>query len=262
MFRKSPALSLALAGAVTAALVAWAPVAEAQSRGISRPGVNRTPQRANIKPITRSSARPSFNAGRTSSVSRSNARPSGSALSRLGNTRGSSRARGGAPGADSGNGRNLNNLGALFNNARGNAGNYRGNGWGNGRFPIAEYFLGEYDRRVNYHDPYEHLADAYRDAAIANAVVNVAGIVSNAVVQSRQYRYQQPGYTAAAPAGPRGHVERQKVLVREGHYEEYTVEVPGHTVEATGERVLPHTERRQRWVEPVYETREVWVTEP
>lgn len=265
MNRKKRILSIALA---VATIAAFAPVASAQSRGLSRSALGKSQPRVSIKSTTsRSGARPSFSSSsrslgsRSSGISRSNARSSGSALGRQSTSRGTSRSQSGSRSGNSNALGNFGDLGGLLNNARGN-GNYSRNGFGNGRYPIAEQLFGEYNRRQNYHDPYESIADAHRDAAIANAVVNVVGIITNAAVQNRQYRVAQPVAQTQQYGGPTGHVQRQQVLVREGHHEEYTVQVPEHTVAATGERVLAHTERRQRWVEPVYEEREVWVTNP
>lgn len=125
-----------------------------------------------------------------------------------------------------------NPLGALL-------GQYLNNGYGGG----------------HRYDPYEGekaRAEAYRDAAIANAVVDVVGILVTAS-QPRAH------VVAAGPEAPRGHVERQRVLVREGRTEEYQVWVPEHTIPETGEIVAGHHETRRRDIPPLYEEREVWV---
>jgi hypothetical protein len=120
---------------------------------------------------------------------------------------------------------------------------------------LEEYLYNGYGRHG--FDPYEaekaH-ADAYRDAAIANAIVNVIGILATA-------NQAQPvaAYTPPAPVVPQGHIERQRVLVQEGRTEEYQVWIPEYTIPATGEVVLGHHETRQRTVAPVYEEREIWV---
>jgi hypothetical protein len=144
------------------------------------------------------------------------------------------------------------------------------NGYGrtpfNGRTPDLRR-LGEFFGLEDRHDPCEEMADAYRDAAIANAVVNLVGVLVTASGQrcnppaaAAVSAAPQPRYTVQ-PQAPavRGHIEEQRILIREGHYEEYRVQVPEYTVPGTGERVLAHQETRRRWVEPVYEVREVWV---
>lgn len=106
-------------------------------------------------------------------------------------------------------------------------------------------------------DPYEGekaQAKAYRDAAIANAIVNVVGILATA------HQPQPP--VAICPAPPQGHVERQQVLVQEGRTEEYDVWVPEYVIPATGEVVVAHHETRRRTIAPVYEDREIWVPAP
>ncbi len=167
---------------------------------------------------------------------------------------GASRTPGGLRFPDSGSrSRGLN--GNLFN------GNY-------GRYGIAEQLFRAYHRGYD-RDPYDDIADAYRDAAIANAVVNMVGIIANAAMQPRvvaqpaMMSTQAPVSVAqpapAPPPGLTGHVERREVVVREGHYEEYQVFVPEHTIAATGEVVEAHHETRRRWVPAVTEVREVWI---
>ena len=139
-----------------------------------------------------------------------------------------------------------------------------------GRYPIAQQLFRNWNRRYNDHDPYDEIADAYRDAAIANAVVNMVGIIANAAMQPRAVAQpammstQTPVSVAqpAPPRGPTGHIERREVVVREGHYQEYQVHVPQYTIESTGEIVEAHYETRRRWVPPVTEVREVWIPAP
>lgn len=113
-------------------------------------------------------------------------------------------------------------------------------------------------------DPYageKAHAEAYRDAAIANAIVNVVGILVTANQPRFEAAYPTAG-VAVAPAGPRGYVERQRVLVQEGRTEEYQVWIPEHRIPETGEVVVGHHETRRREIAPVYEEREVWVPAP
>lgn len=110
----------------------------------------------------------------------------------------------------------------------------------------------------NRFDPYvgkKAHAKAYRDAAIANAIVNVVGILATANQPQPVAAYVPP----APAAAPQGYVERQRILVQEGRTEEYQVWIPEYTIPATGEVVVGQYETRRRTLEPVYEEREVWV---
>jgi hypothetical protein len=156
--------------------------------------------------------------------------------------------RGGAP-----------NLGAAgLGNGLGRGGAFGRNGSGG---PLGgllqQYLYNEYGGGYRY-DPYageKAHAKAYRDAAIANAVVNMVGIIAT--------NHQQRKYTNCSTAvAPSGHIERQRILVQEGRTEEYQVWVPQYTVPATGEVVLGHNETRRREIAPVYENREVWIPTP
>ena len=124
---------------------------------------------------------------------------------------------------------------------------------------LEEYLYNEFGGRG--FDPYEgekaH-AKAYRDAAIANAIVNVVGILATA----NQPQIPVAAGPPPAPVAPRGYIERQRVLVQEGRTEEYQVWVPEYRIPETGEVVLGHHETRRREVAPVFEEREVWVPTP
>lgn len=123
---------------------------------------------------------------------------------------------------------------------------------------LGQFLLNEYGYGRHF-DPYEGekaLAKAHRDAAIANAIVNVVGILVTA---------NQPVVTQACPpAQPalRGHVERQRILVQEARVEEYRVWIPEYTIPETGEVVVGHHETRRREIPAVYEDRDVWVPAP
>jgi hypothetical protein len=57
-----------------------------------------------------------------------------------------------------------------------------------------------------------------------------------------------------------GHYERQRVLVEEGRFDSYNVWVPKDRKGLFGRKTIPgHYEARERWVEPRYEYRDVWV---
>lgn len=122
---------------------------------------------------------------------------------------------------------------------------------------LGQYLAGEYGG--HRFDPYEvdkARADAYRDAAIANAIVNVVGILA------ASSQPQVPVALCPPPSAPRGHIERQRVLIQEGRTEEYQVWIPEYTIVETGELVVGHYETRRRAIAPVYEEREIWVPSP
>lgn len=121
---------------------------------------------------------------------------------------------------------------------------------------LEQYLNNGYGGR--HFDPYEGekaQADAYRDAAIANAIVNVVGILATASQPQAPVALCPP----PAPVAPRGYVERQRFLVQEGRTEEYQVWIPEYTIPETGELVVGHHETRRRSIAPVYEEREIWV---
>lgn len=126
--------------------------------------------------------------------------------------------------------------------------------------------LGDYNGRSRYGNPYDYrrhdddMADAYRDAAIANAVVGLVGILVNAAVQPQPVAVATPAYTAApVVVQPAGHYEVRRTLVREGYYEATQVWVPEYLDQATGTIIAGHYETHKRWVPPVYQETQVWV---
>jgi len=104
---------------------------------------------------------------------------------------------------------------------------------------------GGYPWEHSRHDRDDAYADAYRDVGIANAIVNLVGVI----VSSSQT------YPAYAPQ-PAERVVREKVLVREGYREDYQVWVPDHEDAQTGDLVRGHYETRSRYVPDEYEIRE------
>lgn len=136
-----------------------------------------------------------------------------------------------------------------------------GNSSGNGLGGLLGQYLNNGYGYNRHFDPYEGekaQAKAYRDAAIANAIVNVVGILATANQPRLQAVCPTQG-VAAAPAAPCGYVERQRILVQEGRTEEYQVWIPEYTIPETGELVVGHHETRRREIAPVYQEREVWV---
>lgn len=110
-------------------------------------------------------------------------------------------------------------------------------------------YLGAYGNggSGNPFDYYENrdreYAKAMRDAAIADAVVRVVGIIAESAVRERE--------------APRSQYQTQRVLVQEGHYETVRVWVPEYQNER-GDVIEGHYEQHRRWVPPVYQETEVW----
>jgi hypothetical protein len=107
----------------------------------------------------------------------------------------------------------------------------------------------------------EAQADAYRDAALANAAVGLVGVLVNAAVQEQALR-TQPVAACPVVTQPTGHYETRRSLVREGYYETRQVWVPEQVDPHTGEIILGHHETRRLWVPPVYEESQVFVPAP
>ena len=104
-------------------------------------------------------------------------------------------------------------------------------------------------QRDSYHRSHEEREyRAYRDAMIANTVVQVVGMITSA---------QQPQRTCA-PARPIHEV--RQVVVEEGHYERYKVYIEPVHDSRTGAKIDGgYYETRTRWVPPRYEERLVLV---
>lgn len=184
---------------------------------------------------------PSRSISRGSGGSRSSSRGLGGLGNILGGGRsgGSSRSRSGS--------RGLEGLGNLLDLGRGGFGNQYGRDGG---------FFGGRHRSND-----DAVADAIRDAAIANAIVGVVGIIANAATVP--YGYSQPAYPAPAPGyAPSYSVPQyrtERVLVQEGRYEEYEVWVPDAYDSRTGETVKGHSVIRQRYIPEVWQERQVRV---
>ncbi len=142
---------------------------------------------------------------------------------------------------------------ALAGRANGLGSGYNGRGaYGSGGYGDILSELGRYidyaqrDRRHRSHEDQRYRAQ--RDALIADAVVQVVGMVTSARRQPRAY----------VPAPP-VHEIRQ-VLVEEGHYERYQVYIEPVYDRHTGEKMDGgYHETRTRWVPPRYEERMVLV---
>lgn len=184
----------------------------------------------------------------------------GRALGSIGRSHGSSRGS-----------RGLEGLGRLFDGGRHGSRGSRGleglgdllgrggyGGWGDRGDRFGRGYGDWFGRDRHRHD--NDWADAYRDAAIADAVVGITGIIAGAAMAP--YGYGQPVYPAPAPvyvAPPPPRYRTERVLVREGYYEQQDVWVPEFYDRRTGETVRGHYETRQRWVPEVWEERQVQV---
>ena len=136
---------------------------------------------------------------------------------------------------------NLNTLGNILNYSDRSRGGHGSRDYGNG------YGYGYGDSRDSrHHDRDRGYADAYRDVGIANAVVDLVGIIANS--GAPQVVYEQPC----------ARYERAKVLVQEGHYEETRVWV-SHGYDPCTRVDRGHYEIQRRWVPDVYEYRDVLV---
>jgi len=101
-------------------------------------------------------------------------------------------------------------------------------------------YPGRYDSGKEY-------AKAYRDAAFANALVNLVGII----VQANAYNRRPE---------PAAQYVTEKVIVQEGRYETYQVWVPERYDPSTGRKLGGgFSETRTRWVPEVAEYRQVFV---
>lgn len=136
-----------------------------------------------------------------------------------------------------------------FGKMLGAFGNYAGHGYG-------------YGDRYRYEN---EMADAYRDAAIANAVVGLVGIMVSAAQQSNCTTVAaMPAAAAPMPvtaAPPPGRWERQVVVVQPAHYETYQEWIPEIYDSRTGQQIGGgYYESRSRLVPETYQYRDVWVT--
>jgi hypothetical protein len=97
----------------------------------------------------------------------------------------------------------------------------------------------------NRHRDYS-MPEAYRDAAIANSLVNLVGIL----VQSGQQ-----------PAAPAGRYIREKIVIVPEHYETYQVRIPPIYDSRTGQQIGGgYDETRTRLVPEVAEYRDIPVS--
>lgn len=180
-----------------------------------------------------------------------------------------SRSRGTSRGNTIGNGSSATPLLDAWRNAAGNRSNQSDhpildalqnrardyNGYGNG------YGYGNNYRNDHHHN--DDFAGAYRDAAIANAVVNLVGIAVGAAVQHQAYA--TPVVVAPAPVQvvevqpqPRGYYRTEQILVSPGHYEDVRVWEP-ECRDAYGHMSGGYYVVSKRWIPEVYEYRPVWV---
>jgi hypothetical protein len=145
-------------------------------------------------------------------------------------------------------------LGALLGNGSSNAQN-----WG----PLAQQWMNGngngYGYGQHYEDPY---AKAYRDAAIANAVVSALGILATTSQQMQYQRQQQylPQQQYAPAPQPAQRIEHVKTLVSPARYEQYQEWIPPLYDSRTGAQIGGgFNETRTRLMPEVYEYRDIVV---
>ena len=125
---------------------------------------------------------------------------------------------------------------------------YAGSGSGSDFLSELGYRLDQAQRDSHRRSHEDREYRAYRDAMIANTVVQVVGMITSA---------QQPQRTCA-PARPIHEV--RQVVVEEGHYERYKVYIEPVYDSRTGAKIDGgYYETRTRWVPPRYEERLVLV---
>ena len=122
--------------------------------------------------------------------------------------------------------------------------------------PFGGPFGSPYDRHEKS-DAHEY-ADAIRDVGIANAVVGLVGVIANSQPTYREPVYREPVYRETQPTQ---RYAREKVILKEGYYEDYKVWVPEQYDSGSRDKILGHYEMRQRWVPEVYGFRDVQVQE-
>lgn len=102
----------------------------------------------------------------------------------------------------------------------------------------------------DYRDRRDESAKAYRDAAIATAIIDLIGTI----ITQNDY--------APAPPAPRGHYERRAVVVEEARYVQEQVWVPPLYDRRTGRPLGGgYYETRTRLVPEVVQYEDVWVAE-
>ena len=220
---RNTSLILATAAALLVAAGLCAPEAHARSRSQGRRVIKRAPTsiRSGASTRSRSSGRSGLSRGptmRSSPTSRGGSSPFGG----LGRSRNSSSlGRSDRPG--------LTALGNLLDGIQRNR---------NGR-------------HGSHNDSDKAMASAYRDAAIANAVVGLVGIFVEAGMRNQ---------CAVRPAQPTGHYETHRVILQPGRYEQDRVWIPERYDPNTGRKLGGgYHETRTRWIPETVEYRKVYI---
>lgn len=109
-----------------------------------------------------------------------------------------------------------------------------------------------YDGRYGgRYDSDKAMASAYRDAAIANAVVGLVGIFVEAGTRNQ---------CAVQPAQPTGHYETHRVILQPGRYLQDRVWVPERYDPNTGRKLGGgYQETHTQWIPETVEYRQVYV---
>jgi hypothetical protein len=101
-------------------------------------------------------------------------------------------------------------------------------------------------------------SDSMRDAAIANAIANVAA----AFIASDRFTGPRTGIApppAPVVTQPQGRYEIRREKVGGGYYERSEVWVPEQVDSATGRVIEGHNETVRQWVPEVWQETQVWV---
>jgi len=206
--------------------------------GLCAPQAHAQVRRQGSRVIRR--AAPSSRGG-ASSLSRSSGR---SGLSRTPSTRSSPSSRGGSsPFGGLGRSRNSGSLGGSDRPGLTALGNLLDG--------IQRNRDGRDGRYGGRYDSDKAMASAYRDAAIANAVVGLVGIFVEAGMRNQ---------CRAQPAAATGHYETHRVIVQPGRYEQDRVWIPEKYDPNTGRKLGGgHHETRTRWIPETVEYRKVYV---
>lgn len=101
-------------------------------------------------------------------------------------------------------------------------------------------------RDYRHHSGMDSAARAYRDVGMANAIVNLVGIVATTAAQTSNVR-------------PAGYYAREKVIVQPSHYESVRVWIPEIYDPRTGQKTGGgYYETQTQLVPEVVEYRDVW----
>ena len=120
--------------------------------------------------------------------------------------------------------------------------------------------LNHYANQQYYHNQHkaeEESAKAYRDAAIVQSVTGLLGTIAQTAIAADARTVQPAPYAVPAPMG---HYETRRVVVQEGHYEQYQEWIPPVFSRTTGQQLGGgYYETHTRWIPEVYQDQQVYV---